>query len=119
MTDLHAKGLDGLRLAQRIRAEADTCEIPILIMTVVTDPPLVVSLRARRRRSRVEARRFRCIGAVDRGVASRTARNGPRAAPTTAGTVPDTLATTHRPLAGAVSLRTCIADVRIVLCDHE
>jgi hypothetical protein len=31
---------------QRIRAEAETCEIPILIMTVVTDPPLVVSLRA-------------------------------------------------------------------------
>src|SRR4029077_1290394 len=46
VTDLHAKGLDGLRLVQRIRAEADTCEIPILIMTVVTDPSLVVSLGA-------------------------------------------------------------------------
>ena len=46
VTDLHAKGLDGLRLVHRIRSEADTCEIPILIMTVVTDPPLVVSLRA-------------------------------------------------------------------------
>ena len=46
MTDLLAKGLDGLRLVQRIRSEADTCEIPILIMTVVTDPLLVVSLRA-------------------------------------------------------------------------
>jgi len=46
LTDLHAKGLDGLRLVQRIRSEADTCAIPILIMTVVTDPPLVVSLRA-------------------------------------------------------------------------
>ena len=46
VTDLHAKGLDGLRLVQRIRSEADICEIPILIMTVVTDPPLFVSLRA-------------------------------------------------------------------------
>jgi len=46
LTDLHAKGLDGLRLVQRILSEADTSAIPILIMTVVTDPPLVVSLRA-------------------------------------------------------------------------
>lgn len=44
MTDLHAKGLDGLRLVQRIRSEADICEIPIIIMTVVTDPLLFVSL---------------------------------------------------------------------------
>jgi DNA-binding response OmpR family regulator len=46
VTDLHAKGLDGLRLAQRIRSEADTCEIPIVIMTVVTDPLLLGSLHS-------------------------------------------------------------------------
>ena len=46
VTDLHANGLDGLRLVQRIRSEAETCEIPLIIMTVVADPLLFVSLRA-------------------------------------------------------------------------